>query len=160
MSRLGDFLLWTLRSFMGLSVGGGTGRIPRGSSCGKEPKPKTVGFSTPGAPVASQQGAADLVAFGPFRHRAWVVGQRPLECSSGSCGRPLGDLWEVVLRPLGGRFGASWGFFSVSRGPLGGPLGASSEPQVIQVSFGFLSSGSAMCSTWPCPRVPPPKGAG
>ena len=36
-----------------------------------------------------------LVAFGPSRHRAWVVGQRPLACSLGSHGRPLWSLWEV-----------------------------------------------------------------
>ena len=57
-------------------------------------------------------------AFGPFRHRAWVVAQRPLECSLGSRGRPLGGLWEAVLRPLGGGF---WGFL----GPLLDLLGAS-----------------------------------
>ena len=53
---------------------GGTGRSARGSSFGKEPKPKPRGSSTPGTPVMNQQGAADLVAFGPCRHRAWVVG--------------------------------------------------------------------------------------
>ena len=38
---------------------GGTGRSPRGSSFGKEPKPTAKGFSTPGTPVMNQQGAAD-----------------------------------------------------------------------------------------------------
>ena len=63
------------------------------------------------------------MAFGPSRHRAWAKSQRPLECSLGSCGRPLGGLWEAVLRPLGGRFGVSWSLFWASSGPLGGPLG-------------------------------------
>ena len=48
-----------------------------------------------------------LVAFGPARHRAWVVGQMPLACSLGYHGRPLWNLWGSVLRPLGDRFGAS-----------------------------------------------------
>ena len=79
-----------------------------------------------------------LLAFGPSRHRAWVVGQRPLKCSLGSRGRPLGGLLEQVLKPLGGSLGASWGFFWGSWGPLGaswgclagiwGPLGASWGP--------------------------------
>ena len=41
---------------------------------GKEPKPKPKKSSTPGTPVINQQGAADIVTFGPSRHRAWVVG--------------------------------------------------------------------------------------
>ena len=52
-----------------------------------------------------------LLAFGPFRLRAWVVGQRPHGCWLGSRGWPLEGFWEAVLRPLGGRFGASWGLF-------------------------------------------------
>ena len=44
----------------------------------KEPKPKPRGSSTPGTPVMNQQGAADLVALGPTRHRAWAVSQEPL----------------------------------------------------------------------------------
>ena len=64
-----------------------------------------------------------LMAFGPSRHRAWAVVQRPLECSLGSRGRPLGGLLVQVLKPLGGRFGAFWGLFWASWGPLGGLLG-------------------------------------
>ena len=69
-----------------------------------------------------------LLSFGPSRHRAWAVGQRPLECSLGSLGKPFGGLLEAALKPLGGRFGASWGLFWASGGllgPLGGLLGAS-----------------------------------
>ena len=54
-------------------VAGGTGRRPRGSSFGKEPKPNPKGSSTPGTPVINQQWAADLMAFGPSRHRAWAA---------------------------------------------------------------------------------------
>eukprot|EP00959_Pyramimonas_sp_CCMP1952_P399110 8362999-Pyramimonas_sp.AAC.1 len=61
----------------------------------------------------NQQGAADPVAFGPSRHRAWVVVQRPLGCSLGSRQKPLGGLPEAVWRPLGGLFwslpGPFWG---------------------------------------------------
>ena len=84
----------------------------------KEPKPKPRGFSTPGTPVMNQQGAADLMAFGPSRHRALVVGHRPLGCSLGCRGRPFGCLLEAVLRPLGARFGASWGVLGACEGPL------------------------------------------
>ena len=52
----------------------GRAEAPGGVLLEKEPKPKAKGFSTPGTPVINQQGAADLVAFGPSRHRAWVVG--------------------------------------------------------------------------------------
>jgi len=41
-------------------------------------KPKSS--STPCTPVLKQQGAADLMAFGQIRHRAWVIGQRRHEC--------------------------------------------------------------------------------
>ena len=63
-----------------------------------------------------------LLAFGPSRHRAWVAGQRPLECSLGSRGRPLGGLLEAVLKPLGGSLGASCGPLGGLWGPLGGLL--------------------------------------
>ena len=72
-----------------------------------------------------------LLAFGPSLRRAWAAGQKPLECSLGSRGRPLGGLVEAVLKPLGSRFGASWGLFWASWGPLGaswGSLGASWGP--------------------------------
>ena len=47
-------------------------------------------------------------------------------CWLGLRGIPLRGLLEAALRPLGGCFGASWGLFWVSSGPLGafwGPLG-------------------------------------
>ena len=58
-------------------VAGGTCRSPRGSSFGKRTKTKPPLSSTPCTPAASRQGAADLMAFGSSRHRAWVVGQSP-----------------------------------------------------------------------------------
>ena len=105
LSRLGGtFGNWAMAwaSYGSWGGDGGLGRSPRGSSFGKEPKPKPRGSSTPGTPVMNQQGAADLMAFGPSRHRAWVVGQRPLGCSLGSRGRHLGGLLEAVLETLGG----------------------------------------------------------
>ena len=65
-----------------------------------------------------------LVAFGQSRHRAWVVGQRPHGCWLGSRGWPVGGPWEAVWRPLGGRFGASWGLIWAFWGPLGASWGA------------------------------------
>ena len=49
-----------------------------------------------GTLVINQQGAADLMAVGPSRHRAWVVSQRPLECSLGSRSRSLGGLMAAL----------------------------------------------------------------
>ena len=69
-----------------------------------------------------------LVAFGPVRHRAWVVGQRALECWLGSRGRSFWGLLEAVLKRLGGCFEASWGLLWASWGPLLGLLGASWGP--------------------------------
>ena len=80
---------------------------------------------------------AYVLAFGPSRHRAWVVVQRPLGCSLGSREKPLGGLLEAVLRhrgavlgslgasftPPGGRSGASWEAFGGLFGHLGGLLG-------------------------------------
>ena len=43
------------------------------------------------APLRKRQGAADLLAFGPSRHRACVVVQRPLGYSMGSREKPLGS---------------------------------------------------------------------
>ena len=74
------------------------------------------------------------MAFGPSRHRAWVVGQRALECSLGSRGRSLGGLLEAVLRRLRGRLGAvlgplvgflwaSWGHFLGPKKRRGDRLG-------------------------------------
>ena len=47
----------------------------------------------------------------------------PNVCVSGSRVTPFGGLWEAVLKPLGGRFGASGGLFGASWGLLGGSLG-------------------------------------
>ena len=69
-------------------------------------------------------GTCYLVAFGQSRHRAWVVGQRPHGCWLGSRGWPVGGPWEAVWRPLGGRFGASWGLIWAFWGPLGASWGA------------------------------------
>ena len=63
-----------------------------------------------------------------IRHRAWVGGLRLRGRSLGSRGMLLEGFSETVLRPLGSRFGASWGLFWVSWGLLGaswGLLGAS-----------------------------------
>ena len=66
------------------------------------------------------------MAFGLSRHRAWVVGQRPLGCSLGCslecCGWPLGGLLEAVLRPLGRVFWSSWGLLGALLGLPGGLL--------------------------------------
>ena len=108
-------------------VAGGVGRSPRGSSKRIKNHQKS---STPGTPVRNQQGAADLTAFGPSRHRAWVVVHRPLGCSLGCRGRPFEGLLEAVLTLPGARFGASLGLgclgslLGVSWGPLGGLLEA------------------------------------
>ena len=42
-----------------------------------------------------------LMAFGPSRHRAWLVGQRDREYLLGSRGRSLGGLCEAVGKCLG-----------------------------------------------------------
>eukprot|EP00959_Pyramimonas_sp_CCMP1952_P265926 5560084-Pyramimonas_sp.AAC.1 len=67
---------------------------------------------------------ANILAFGPSRPRAWVVGQSSQGCFLGSHRSALGRLLWVALGLLGSLLGASWG-------PLGafwGPLGASWEP--------------------------------
>jgi len=69
-----------------------------------------------------------------IRHRAWVGALRLRGRSLGSRGMPLEGFLETVLRPLGSRFGASWGLFWASWGLLGllgaswGLLGASWRP--------------------------------
>ena len=57
----------------------GSADAPGGVLLEKNPN-QAVGSSTPGPPVINQQGAADLVAFGPNRQRAWAVRQEPLGC--------------------------------------------------------------------------------
>ena len=59
----------------------------------------------------------------------------------GSPGRSLGGLLAALLRPLGGRFWASWGLFGASwglLGPLGGLLGAFGG--LLGASCGFLGA--------------------
>ena len=79
------------------------------------------------------------MAFGTSRHRAWILGQRPLGCRLGPLGRHLGGLLETVLRHLRSLSGASWGpsggllghlggflrLLGASRPPAGGPGGSS-----------------------------------
>ena len=62
----------------------------------------------------------------PIPPRAWVVGDRPLECSLESRGRHFGGLFEQCLKPLGGSFGGYFRALGGLLGPLGGLLGASS----------------------------------
>ena len=45
------------------------------------------------------------LACGAFRHRAWVVGEHPLECSMESRGKLFGGRFQQLLKPLGGSFG-------------------------------------------------------
>ena len=83
----------------------GIGEFPGGRRDGPKPnwkitKTKSKGSSTPGSPVISQQGAADLVAFG--------------------------HLWPIPPPCLGCRSEAFWTFvwipWEASRGILGGSL--------------------------------------
>ena len=85
LGRLGGILeamLGHLGAVLGRKLGSGSfygwpaGRAeaPGGVLLGKETKQKPRGSSTPGTPVINQQGAADLMAFGLSRHRAWVMG--------------------------------------------------------------------------------------
>ena len=123
----------TLRSIARLSgpfrVAGGTGRIPRGSSFGKEPKPNPKKFSTSGPPCHESTWGGGSNGLRPIRPLcAWVVGQRALESSLGSRGMSFGGLLKAVLRRLGGLFWASWRPLWASWGPfgfLGGLMGAS-----------------------------------
>eukprot|EP00959_Pyramimonas_sp_CCMP1952_P471561 9498613-Pyramimonas_sp.AAC.4 len=66
-----------------------------------------------------------IMAFGLSHHRAWVVGQRALECSLGYRAKCFGGLVETILMRPGSCLGASWGLFWASRGPLSGLLGIS-----------------------------------
>ena len=64
--------------------------------------------------------------FGISRHRAWVVGMRPIGCSLGSLGRLLVGLLEAVSKPLGPVLE-----------PLLGPFsGAKSVPKSKQFGWG------------------------
>ena len=68
-----------------------------------------------------------LLAFGPSRHRAWMVGQRPHGCwlrlwlpSRG----PLGGSCEAAWVPFWGLLGPIWGLLVASWGLLGASWGA------------------------------------
>ena len=85
-------------------------------------------------------------ADGPSRLCAWVVAQRPLECSLGARSTPLGGFWAAVSTPLGEPFwdlsGSFWGLLGASLEPLGsllgpswGPLGASWGPLGAEYIF-------------------------
>ena len=66
-----------------------------------------------------------------IRQRALVGGLRLRGRSLGSRGMPFEGFLETVLRPLGRRFGASFGPLGILLGPLGaswGPVGASWRP--------------------------------
>ena len=72
--------------------------------------------------------------------RAWVVGARHPECPVGFRGRPLGGLFEQVVKPswgiVWGPLGASFGTLRGFLGPLGGRLGASGF--LFRLSSGVL----------------------
>ena len=121
-------------------VAGGLGRDRTGKPFGKS---QIDCLQTPSkiltrqAPLRKRQGAADLVAFGPSRHRAHPGGSSEgswrvlgaVLVSRGASFEPLGGFLEPLvgfLGRLGSRLGASWGFFRASWEPLGascGPLG-------------------------------------
>ena len=65
------------------------------------------------------QRAFYLLAFGPSRHCAWVVVQRPLRCWLGSREKPFGGPARGSLEASGGCSGAAWGLFWASWGLLG-----------------------------------------
>ena len=105
------------------------------------------------------------MAFGPSRHRAWVVVQRPLGCSLGSRGPLLG-----LLGPPGGLLGASWGGkleLSVRVPPLGPLLGPSwGLIGLSQTLLGLLAFYVCVCKLvhtlddTTCIRTLPPSGHG
>ena len=68
-----------------------------------------------------------LVAIGPSRQCAWVVGGRPLGPLSGSSPEgfrgPLVCSFEASREPVGGLLGISGGFLEASLGPLGASRG-------------------------------------
>ena len=132
LGRLGGDLTkegWILRGFPG---GRRAGPIPHWEFLRKEPNHPDGWHAV--RPCGMPQGAADPVVFGPSRHRARLVGQRPLRCLAGS-------LWEVFrgpLRPLGGLLEASWGFLGVSWGQLGGILEALLPPGGLLAVSGVI----------------------
>ena len=155
-----------------LRVAGGTGRSPRGSSFGKEPKPKTRGPSTPGTPVMNQHGAADRrrlrrITAAPCLFgnadvaeswaRAWPS-YRTMSSPS-RFGKLSGNTWGRMnmnrkrkmmrksrrMRVVRSLLGHPWGLLGASWGPLRGLLEASWGPP--WASWGPL--GASWGSLWP-----------
>ena len=101
----------------------------------------SIVFLTRQAPLRERQGAADIVAFGPSRHRAHPAGSpegswrvlgavlvsrgascEPLRGLPGASCRLLGASWEPfggLLGLLSGLLGASWGVLWASWGYVG-----------------------------------------
>ena len=73
---------------------------------------------------------AGRMAFGPSRHRAWVVGQSPKRCFLGSLRRALESLFGWPREPLGGLLGA-----------LGADLGRLG-PKIVEI-WAIRSGGAA-----------------
>jgi hypothetical protein len=92
------------------------------AGCGRGPLGASQGVPSGSAELWEPPGA-----FGPSRHRARVVAEKPLDCSLGYRGTPLAGFWAPVLKPLGGPFWGLLVFFwclsGASLGPLGGLLG-------------------------------------
>ena len=158
MSRLGGLFGHVEVLCGSFRVASALGRSPRGGSVGKEPKPKTVGSSTPGTPVINQQGAADRrrlrrITAAPCLFGSAYVAERWARacpnyrtmCSPSRCGKPSGNTWERRRRgrirkkeeeeASWGTLMASWdlpgGLLEASWGPPSaswGPLGASWAP--------------------------------
>ena len=78
---------------------------------------------------------------------------RPLVCVLGYRSWRFRALWEAILKPLGGRSGASWGLIWASWGPLGaswGPLGRFLGPLggLLGPSVGFLGRKARIFGSW------------
>ena len=103
-----------------------------------------------GSTLASIHTYIYLVAFGPSRHRAWVLGQRALQCSLGSPGRPLGCLkwyFRGLLGAVSGPLGACFGPLLGLLGPAWGLLGASWG--LLGPSWGLLeASWAVLGASW------------
>eukprot|EP00959_Pyramimonas_sp_CCMP1952_P324936 6801227-Pyramimonas_sp.AAC.1 len=104
-------------------------RKPKGTDTGakpekeKEPAKYNVDHCDAFEEKGKDKGFKYLFAFGPSRHRAWVVGMRPFDIHWNLLGRLLASLLGADSKPLGGRFGANCRFAPPP--PLGPPLGPS-----------------------------------
>ena len=149
LSRLGGLFVDVVLVCAAFRVAGGTGRSPRGSSFGKEPKPKPKNSSTPGTPVINQQGAADRrrlrrVTAAPcllaYAYVAELWAQRLVKLSDHAFPEPLGEpfgehVWEeeeneeneeeAVFGSILGHLGLSWGHIGCLWGRLRALLGPS-----------------------------------